>query len=53
MAAPAAALAAAARTTQLNGAAILLTPGVLDRMRRSKLLAVTAVAGTGSATRAR
>jgi len=43
----------AAAASAVAGAAILLTPGVLDRMRRSKLLAVTAVAGTGSATRAR
>jgi hypothetical protein len=35
------------------GALILLTPGLLPRMRQSRLLAVTAAAGTGSATRAR
>ena len=44
-------LAAAASTAA--GATILLAPGLLPRMRGSRLLAVTAAAGSGPATRAR
>jgi hypothetical protein len=40
----------AAAGSLLAGAAILLVPGLLARMRRSPLLAVTAV-GASSATR--
>lgn len=37
----------------LAGAAILLTPGLLTRMRSSRLLAVTATAGAPSASQPR
>jgi amino acid transporter len=43
----------AAAASVLAGAVILLTPGVLSRMRRSRLLAVTATAGTGPPAPAR
>jgi amino acid transporter len=41
----------AATTSAAAGAAILLTPGLLPRMRQSRLLAVTATTATSNATR--
>ena len=46
-------VALAAAGSLLAGAAILLTPGLLTRMRNSRLLAVTATAGASPASQPR